>query len=80
MKYELWQDGVMVASVEGEPEDARREILHPRGMMALREQWETWRLRTATAAYRALWAPGRPAHGLVRRVRTGPGRPDPSIR
>jgi len=28
MKYELWQDGVMVASVEGEPEDARREILH----------------------------------------------------
>jgi len=59
---------------------ARREILHPRGLMALREWWETWRLRTATAAYRALWAPGRPAHGLVRQFRAGPSASTTSIR
>jgi len=59
---------------------ARREILHPRGLMALREQWETWRLRTATTAYRALWAPGRPAHGLVRRFRAGPSASATSVR
>ena len=59
---------------------ARREILHPRGLMALREQWETWRLRTVTAAYRALWAPGRPAHGLVRRLRAGPSASATSVR
>lgn len=27
-RYELWQDGVMVASAEGEEETARKEIWH----------------------------------------------------
>jgi len=59
---------------------ARREILRPRGTRAAREQWETWRLRAATSAYRQLWAPGRPAHRFVRRLRDGGPRPASSVR
>lgn len=59
---------------------ARREILRPSGARALRERWETWRLMAATGTYRALWAPGRPAHGLVARLRERPGKSEPSVR
>jgi glycosyltransferase involved in cell wall biosynthesis len=45
---------------------ARREVLRPRGGAALLERWDTAVHATATAAYRGLWAPGRPLHGLVR--------------
>jgi len=48
---------------------ARRAVLRPTGSRAARELWETWRLFAATAVYRALWAPGRPAHGVMARLR-----------
>lgn len=45
---------------------ARREVLRPRGRAGLLERWDTAVGMAATAAYRGLWAPGRPLHGIVR--------------
>jgi len=61
-------------AASGEFHRARREVLAPTGISALREQFETLALLTKTAAYRSLWAPGRIAHPLVSRFRrTGMG-------
>jgi glycosyltransferase involved in cell wall biosynthesis len=48
---------------------ARRSILRPRGSTAALEGWDTARVLAATALYRGLWAPGRPLHDVVRRLR-----------
>ena len=56
-------------AASGEFHRARREVLAPTGISALREQFETLALLTKTAAYRNLWAPGRIAHPLVSRFR-----------
>lgn len=45
---------------------ARREILQPQGVAGIVERWDTGVRTVATAAYRGLWAPGRPLHGIVR--------------
>ncbi len=48
---------------------ARRAAFELDGLDAAREQAYTARSLVAASAYRALWAPGRPAHDLVRRLR-----------
>ncbi len=48
---------------------ARQSAFDLNGVDRAREQAYTWRAIAATSAYRALWAPGRPAHGLVQRLR-----------
>lgn len=48
---------------------ARLSVFDLSGVDRAREQAYTWRAIAATSAYRALWAPGRPAHGLVQRIR-----------
>lgn len=48
---------------------ARRSAFDLNGLDRVRELVYTWRATAATSAYRALWAPGRPAHGLVERLR-----------
>lgn len=53
----------------GEFHRARREVLAPSGVLALRERAETVALLAKTAAYRGLWAPGRIGHPLVTRLR-----------
>lgn len=57
----------------GEFHRARREVLAPSGVSALRERFETVALLAKTAAYRSLWAPGRIAHPLVTRLRRAGG-------
>ena len=49
---------------------ARLSAFDLSGVDRAREQAYTWRAIAATSAYRALWAPGRPAHGLVQRLRS----------
>jgi glycosyltransferase involved in cell wall biosynthesis len=72
---ERWRDAI------GEFHRARREILAPSGATALRERFETLSLLGRTAAYRSLWAEGRPGHSLVARLRRRdsppPGTPIP---
>lgn len=53
----------------GEFHRARREILGLTGAAAVRERLWDARIRLATIAYRSLWAPGRPAHRLIGRLR-----------
>lgn len=48
---------------------ARREAFAPTGGPRLLEHWDTARIRVATTAYRTLWAPGRPLHGVAERLR-----------
>ena len=48
---------------------ARRAAFDLDGLDSVREQAYTLRALAAASAYRALWAPGRPAHELVRRLR-----------
>jgi glycosyltransferase involved in cell wall biosynthesis len=48
---------------------ARREVLHPAGLDGAREQVATALQYATVGAYRLLWAPGRPAHALSRRLR-----------
>ncbi|MDI1290906.1 MAG: glycosyltransferase [bacterium] len=48
---------------------ARRAAFDLDGLDSVREQAYTLRSLAAASAYRALWAPGRPAHDLVRRLR-----------
>lgn len=49
---------------------ARRSLLQPTGVDSLLERWDTGHLLLATSLYRGLWAPGRPLHGVMRRLRT----------
>lgn len=49
---------------------ARRTVLLPTGTDAIVERCDTARMVTATGLYRGLWAPGRPLHNLVRRLRS----------
>jgi hypothetical protein len=49
---------------------ARRRELHPSGTEALMELARTGQVMAATAAYRTLWAEGRPLHGAVASLRS----------
>jgi len=49
---------------------ARKEILAPRGLAAIREATDTVWAFTKVWAYRVFWAPGRPLHRLVRHFKS----------
>ena len=53
---------------------ARREAFAPQGLTAAAELARTGQRWVATAAYRSLWAPGRPLSGLAARIRPGSAR------
>lgn len=48
---------------------ARRRQVRPTGWQAVTERIDTLRLGSKTVLYRSLWAPGKPLHGVVRRIR-----------
>ncbi len=48
---------------------ARRRQLRPTGWRAVAEGFDTVWVGSKTILYRSLWAPGKPLHGLVRRIR-----------
>jgi glycosyltransferase involved in cell wall biosynthesis len=63
-----WQQGL------SEFHRARREAFDPTGVAAATELVRTGQRWLATAAYRSLWAPGRPLSGLAARIRPGSAR------